>query len=198
MEEKKKAIFLDRDGTVSREVGYMNHERRIRLLPGSAAAIRKLNDAGLPVILVTNQAGVARGYFEEPLVHVVHRRLQALLAEEAGAHLDAIYFCPHPPDVGEPPWRQDCNCRKPRPGMLLQASEEHGIDLAISYLVSDHIKDVSMGMKSGLTGIMVRTGYGAGLLEYHSHQWDTRPHHVCEDLAEAIDLILLREGLTNE
>jgi D-glycero-D-manno-heptose 1,7-bisphosphate phosphatase len=190
----KKAVFLDRDGTVSREVGYLNHERRLRLLPGSAAAIRKLNDAGLPAVLVTNQAGVARGYFEEPLVHVVHKRLETLIEEEAGARLDAIYFCPHHPDVGEPPWRQDCNCRKPRPGMLLQASEELDIDLAQSYLVSDHIKDVSMGMKSGLTGIMVRTGYGAGLLEYHSHNWTTHPHHVTEDLAAAVDLILELES----
>ncbi len=119
----KKAVFLDRDGTVSREVGYVNHERRLRLLPGSAAGIRRPNDTGIPAVLVTNQAGVARGYFEEPLVHVVHRRLVQLLDEEAGARLDAIYFCPHHPDVGEPPWRLDCNCRKPRPGMLLQASD---------------------------------------------------------------------------
>jgi len=181
----KKAVFLDRDGTVSREVGYVNHERRLRLLPGSASAIRKLNDAGLPAVLVTNQAGVARGYFEEPLVHVVHKRLETLLGEEAGAHLDGIYFCPHHPDVGKPPWRLDCNCRKPRPGMLLRAAED---------LVSDHIKDVSMAMESGLTGVMVRTGYGAGLLEYHSHNWSTRPHHVTEDLAAAVELILELES----
>ncbi len=143
---------------------------------------------------MTNQAGVARGYFEEPLVHVVHRRLMQLLDEEAGARLDAIYFCPHHPDVGEPPWRLDCNCRKPRPGMLLQASEEHDIDLAISWLVSDHIKDVRMAMDAGLSGVMVRTGYGAGLLEYHAHNWDKRPHHVTEDLNAAVDLILQMES----
>lgn len=186
----KKAVFLDRDGTVSREVGYVNHERRLRLLPGAAAAIRRLNDAGLPAVLVTNQAGVARGYFEEPLVHVVHRRLERLLDEEAGARLDGIYFCPHHPDVGEPPWRRDCDCRKPRPGMLLRAADELGLDLGASYLVSDHIKDVSMAMAAGLTGIMVRTGYGAGLLEYHAHKWDRRPDHVTEDLAAAVDLVL--------
>lgn len=190
----RKAVFLDRDGTVSREVGYVNHERRLRLLPGSASAIRKLNDAGLPAVLVTNQAGVARGYFEEPLVHVVHQRLEALLDEEAGARLDGIYFCPHHPDVGKPPWRLDCNCRKPRPGMLLRAAEELDIDLARSYLVSDHIKDVSMAMEAGLTGVMVRTGYGAGLLEYHAHNWSTRPHHVTDDLAAAVELILELES----
>jgi len=186
----KKAVFLDRDGTVSREVGYVNHEGRLRLLPGSAAAIRRLNNAGLPAVLVTNQAGVARGYFEEPLVHVVHRRLEQLLDEEAGARLDGVYFCPHHPDVGEPPWRQDCDCRKPRPGMLRRAAADLGLDLGASYLVSDHIKDVSMAMTEGLTGIMVRTGYGAGLLEYHAHKWDRRPHHVTADLAAAVDLIL--------
>jgi len=190
----RKAVFLDRDGTVSHEVGYVNHERRLRLLPGSAAAIRKLNDAGIPVVLVTNQAGVARGYFEEPLVHVVHRRLEQLMQEEAGARLDGIYFCPHHPDVGEPPWRLDCDCRKPRPGMLHRASKDLDLDLSCSYLVSDHIKDVSMAMTSGLTGVMVRTGYGAGLLEYHSHKWSDHPHHVTEDLAAAVELILKLEN----
>jgi D-glycero-D-manno-heptose 1,7-bisphosphate phosphatase len=190
----RKAVFLDRDGTVSHEVGYVNHERRLRLIPGSAAAIRKLNDAGLLAVLVTNQAGVARGYFEVSLVHVVHERLEALLDEEAGARLDGIYFCPHHPDVGQPHWRLECNCRKPRPGMLLQAATDLDIDLARSWLVSDHIKDVNMARAAGLTGVMVRTGYGAGLLEYHAYKWTTRPHHVTEDLAAAVDLILKLES----
>ena len=185
----RKAVFLDRDGTVSREVGYVNHERRLRLLPGSAAAIRKLNDAGLPAVLVTNQAGVARGYFEEPLVHVVHQRLEALLDEEAGACLDGIYFCPHHPDVGQPPWRLDCNCRKPRTGMLEQAARDYNIDLPGSFMVGDHGSDVGAGKNGGLKTIFVKTGHGQE--EWDKRRtWPAQPDLVCPGITEAAAWIL--------
>jgi len=187
-------VFLDRDGTVSHEVGYVNHEDRIRLLPRAAQAVRRLNDAGFPAVLVTNQAGVARGYFEEFLVEKVHQRLIVLLNQQAGAHLDGIYYCPHHPQVGKSPYRQDCDCRKPKPGMLHMASRNLGIELVGSYLVSDHIKDVTMALREGLIGVLVRTGYGKGLIEYHSSKWEIWPDHVAQDLNQAVSWILDREN----
>jgi D,D-heptose 1,7-bisphosphate phosphatase len=126
----KPAIFMDRDGTLSHEVGYVNHLSRFRLLPWTVDAVRLINQSGWLAVVVTNQAGVARGYFPESLIHEVHGSLRASLAA-GGAHLDGLYFCPHHPTVGEPPYRQDCDCRKPRPGMLRRAEAELGVDLAV-------------------------------------------------------------------
>src|SRR5262245_29668675 len=114
---KKPAIFIDRDGTISEEVGYVNHPSRFQLYRYSSSAIRLLNESGWLAVLVTNQAGVARGYFAEDVIHQVHQQLESEL-ESGGAKLDAIYYCPHHPTVGPPRYRQDCNCRKPKPGLL--------------------------------------------------------------------------------
>jgi D-glycero-D-manno-heptose 1,7-bisphosphate phosphatase len=117
---KKPAVFIDRDGTISEEVGYVNHPARFRVFPYSAEAIRKLNDNNWLAILVTNQAGVARGYFSEDVITTVHDQLTKKLATQ-NARLGAIYYCAHHPTVGEPPYRQDCDCRKPRAGLINQA-----------------------------------------------------------------------------
>jgi D-glycero-D-manno-heptose 1,7-bisphosphate phosphatase len=189
----RRAIFMDRDGTVCDEVGYVNHVDRIRLLPRSAAAIRAANDAGFQTVVVTNQAGVARGYFAESLVDDVHDRVRELLAEQ-GARLDGIYYCPHHPEVGSPPYRKDCTCRKPRSGMLERARDEMGIDLPASYMIGDTAKDVGAGHRAGTTNVLVLTGYGKGELEYQSHAWSVKPDHVAADLQDAITWILDREG----
>lgn len=188
----RKAIIMDRDGTVCEEVGYVNHVDRSRLLPRSAEAIRRANAVGFQTVVVTNQAGVARGYFAESLVEEVHDKMRRELAE-AGARLDGIYYCPHHPTVGEPPYRKDCDCRKPRPGMLLRARDEMGIDLAASYMIGDSARDVVAGHRAGATPILVRTGYGKGELEYQSHAWKVRPAHVADDLLDAVRWILDRE-----
>jgi len=188
----RKAVFIDRDGTLSEEVGYVNHVDRVRLIDGSASAIRKLNEAGLQTVLVTNQAGVARGYFDEQLVSDVHERLRALLFEQH-ARLDGIYYCPHHPDVGDPPYRRACDCRKPAAGMLLRARDEMGIGLSSSYIVGDHFKDLRAGAAVGATPILVLTGYGKGQLEHQSADWPFRPRFVAVDLAQAVDWILERE-----
>ncbi len=188
-----RAIVMDRDGTVCDEVGYVNHASRIRLLPRSAAAIRRAREAGFKTAIVTNQAGVARGYFDEELIHRVHDRVRELLAA-GGAAVDAIYYCPHHPDAGAPPYRADCDCRKPRPGMLLRARDELGIDLARSYLVGDSMRDIEAGHRVGATTVLVLTGYGRGELEYRSAGWKTRPDHVAEDLMDAVLWILAREA----
>lgn len=189
------AVFLDRDGTVTDEIGYVNHPERLRLLPRSAAAIRLLGEAGLPCVLVTNQAGVARGYFTEDVLHATHRRLEGLLAAE-NARLAAIYYCPHHPREGVPPWRADCDCRKPRPGMIERAAREHGYDVRRSYMVGDKISDVEFGKKLGARGVMVLTGYGRGEHEYQRAGWTVQPDCLAGDLYDAALWIIrdFREG----
>jgi D-glycero-D-manno-heptose 1,7-bisphosphate phosphatase len=185
------AIFMDRDGTISEEVGYVNHISRYRLLPRSLEAIRLINEAGLMAIVTTNQSGVARGYFSQDLVEAVHARLLSLAAG-AGARLDAVYYCPHHPAEGSPPWRAACDCRKPKPGMILRAAREHGIDLERSYVVGDSVVDIEAGAAAGVRGVLVLTGYGRGLLEHQKERFRTPPAHTADDLLEAVRWILER------
>ena len=184
-----RALFLDRDGTVCHEVGYVNHPRRLSLLPGSAEAIRQSRRAGYLCVVVTNQAGVARGYFEEGLVQAANQRLARLLDAE-GTALDGIYYCPHHPTAGESPYRLDCSCRKPRPGMLEQAARDLDIDLAESVMIGDKISDVEAGHQVGARGILVRTGYGLGEEEFKKADWATTPEHVADDLLAAVRWLL--------
>ncbi len=189
----RRAIIMDRDGTVCDEVGYVNHVDRVRLLPRSAEAIRAANEAGFQTVVVTNQAGVARGYFAESLVDDVHERVRELLASE-GARLDGIYYCPHHPEVGAPAYRKSCRCRKPAPGMLERARDEMGIDLPASYMVGDSVKDLEAGHRAGTTNVLVLTGYGRGELTHQSQAWPVEPDHVADDLLAAVDWILKREA----
>ncbi|HKY33052.1 MAG TPA: HAD family hydrolase [Candidatus Polarisedimenticolia bacterium] len=186
------AVFLDRDGTVCEEVGHVTSLSLCRLLPRSAAAIRALNQAGWPVFIVTNQSGVARGLFEESLVHEVHRWLRRSLAEQ-GAGLDGIYHCPHHPEAGEPPWRQACDCRKPLPGMLIRAAADHGLDLPASYLIGDSLRDLEAARGAGASGILVLTGHGALAHRRSLAGEGPPPRHVAADLAGAVAWILGRE-----
>ena len=192
LHEKRPAFFLDRDGTISHEVGYVNHVSRFELFPWTIGALRCLRQAGFLAVVVTNQSGVARGYFGEELVHEVHARLQAQLAE-AGARLDGIYYCPHHPNEGQPPYRQDCDCRKPKPGMLYRAAQELGIDFSRSVLVSDKYEDVAMAHGLGLRAALVLTGYGRGEYEYRRHLWSRPPDVVAENLLDAVNKILNQE-----
>ncbi len=191
-ERMTRAIFMDRDGTVSYEVGYVNHLDRYEIMAGSAEAIAKINSSNFLAVVITNQAGVARGYFKEELVAKVHEKLKRLLAAK-GAHLDGIYYCPHHPDVGEPPYRQRCSCRKPEPGMILRAQKDLDIDLSGSYIIGDSIKDIQTGINAGVRGILLLTGYGRGEYEHASEGWTVRPIHIAENLADAVDWILERE-----
>ena len=188
----RRAIIMDRDGTVCEEVGYVNHVDRVKLLPRSAEAIRAANDAGFQTVVVTNQAGVARGYFAESLIDEAHDRVRELLSKD-GARLDGIYYCPHHPEVGAGAYRRECSCRKPSPGMLERARDEMGIDLGASYMVGDTVKDIEAGHRAGTTTVLVLTGYGKGELEYQSQGWKVRPHHVASDLLDAVTWILDRE-----
>ena len=179
---RRRAVFLDRDGTICEEMGYLNHISRFRMYPFAAAAIRRLNQAGLPVIVVTNQSGVARGIFPESLVHQVHEKMIAELAA-AGARVEGVYFCPHRSEDA-------CGCRKPHPGMLERAAREHALELAGSCVVGDRYDDLEMAERIGGRGILVLTGYGRGEYELHRASWPKQPGRVVEDLSAAVNLIL--------
>lgn len=189
MTDVRRAVFIDRDGTISEEVGYVNHASRYRVFPFAAEAVRTLKEAGWLAILVTNQAGVARGYFREEMIGDVHNVLAQEL-ERGGARLDAIYYCPHHPSVGEPPYRQDCDCRKPRPGLIRRAAEDFRLDLARCWMVGDRHSDIELARNAGVLSAFVRTGYGRGELEHQSHGWQHRPDLIAEDLLEAVRAIV--------
>lgn len=187
---KKRAVFMDRDGTISVEVGYVNHTDRFSLLPNSAKAVSLLNQASVLAIVTTNQAGVARGYFEESMVTNVHNKMERLLKEQSGAKFDAIYYCPHHPNVGEGEYRQKCRCRKPGTLMIEQACERFGIDPADCYVVGDKNSDVAFAHKIGAKGVQVLTGYGKGEYEFGRHKWTDKPEYIARDLLEAVEWIL--------
>jgi D-glycero-D-manno-heptose 1,7-bisphosphate phosphatase len=188
----RSAVFIDRDGTISEEVGYVNHVSRYRVFPFAAEAVRALNSAGRLAVLVTNQAGVARGYFAEEMIDKVHGMLTAELAR-GGARLDAIYYCPHHPTVGEPPYRFDCDCRKPKPGLILRAAAELRLDLARCWMVGDRYSDTELARNAGVRSAFVLTGYGRGELEHQSQAWPRRPNLVAENLLEAVRKIINAE-----
>jgi D-glycero-D-manno-heptose 1,7-bisphosphate phosphatase len=179
------AVFLDRDGTIAEEVGYLNHASRFRMLPFVASAIRRLNGAGFPVVVVTNQSGVGRGYFPESLVHTVNELMTQQLAE-AGAKIDAIYYCPHVS-------AENCNCRKPKTGMLDRAALEHALDLQRSFVVGDRYGDVELARSAHARSVFVRTGYGEGELAWHAAKWSVQPDFIAEDLTQAADWILRQQ-----
>ena len=184
-----RAVFLDRDGTISEEVGYLNHIDRFHIFPGVALAIGKLNKAGFRVILVTNQSGVAKGYFPEALVREVHQKLQSELARE-GAHLDDIYFCPHHPQASIDAYRLRCDCRKPAVGMLMKAADTHGIDLGASFMIGDKYVDLETAYRAGSRAVLVLSGYGKGEYLYQKESWARMPDCIATSLPEAVDWIL--------
>lgn len=186
---KKPAVFMDRDGTVNEQMGYINHLDRFVLLPGAGEAIRLLNDAGYLAIIVSNQSGVARGYFPMDLVHRVHDKMTSLIKKEM-ATLDGIYFCPHYPNGKVPPYGAICDCRKPGIGLIRKARESFDIDMENAYVIGDRCTDIEMAHKADLKGILVKTGYGKGDLEYVFPEFPFQPVHVAEDLLGAVKWIL--------
>lgn len=153
------ALFLDRDGTINVEREYLSDPGQLELLPGAAAAIAAANQANVPVIVVTNQSGVARGMFPESRIAEVHDRLDQLLAEQQ-ASIDAYYYCPHHPKSASAQYRHNCECRKPRAGMLFAAAAEFGMDLRESVMIGDKASDLGLGPQAECQTMLVRTGYG--------------------------------------
>lgn len=192
---------MDRDGTISEEVGYINHPSRLRVFPYSTAAVKLLNENGWLAIVVTNQAGVARGYFPEEMIGAVHELLKRELAS-GGAHLDGIYYCAHHPSVGESLYRLDCDCRKPQPGLILKAAKEFDIDLAQSWMVGDRYSDIEFAHNAGVKSALVLSGYGRGEWEHQRSQWQYQPNQISDDLLEAVRQIVIdkaspHRGATN-
>jgi len=183
------AVFLDRDGTVNEQMGYINHISRFHLLPGAARAIRMLNEAGTPVVVVSNQSGLARGYFPVELLDAVHDTMRRQLADE-DAHVDGLYYCPHHPEAKEEKYRLSCDCRKPKTGMLELAAREMNLDLSRSFLVGDRWSDIKCAVNAGCTPILVMTGYGRGDYLYIGPSQKVQPSCVAEDLLEAVRWIL--------
>jgi len=191
--ERRPAIFMDRDGTLSHEVGYVNHPSRFRLYPWTAAAVRSINRAGWLAVVVTNQAGIARGYFPPSVLEEVQQALVDQVAA-GGGRFDGVYACVHHPSVGKAPYRADCDCRKPRPGLLRRAEEELGVDLSRSWVIGDRHSDLVLAWNVGARGALVKTGYGLGELQHLAPGWSRPPDLVAENLLEAVESILSGEA----
>jgi len=187
-----KAVFLDRDGTICEEVGYIDSIERLRLIPRSAEAIRLLNERGFKVVVVTNQSGVARGFFPESFLEELHAELKRRLQEE-GAHLDGIYYCPHHPDEGKAPYLGVCDCRKPASGLLQEAARDLALDLSSAYVIGDHFSDVECAQGVGAQGILLLTGHGRQTLA-QKESWIRAPAFIAPDLFEAVNWILSDPG----
>jgi D-glycero-D-manno-heptose 1,7-bisphosphate phosphatase len=183
------AVFLDRDGTLIDEVGYLDRPERVVLYPWSIAAIRALNRAGIRTVMVTNQSGIARGFFDEALVERVHLHIAQLLGA-GGAFLDRYYYCPHHQDGRVAAYARACDCRKPGRGLIDRAVEELGVDPRHSFTVGDRWLDVALARSVGARGILVRTGYGA--LEETRRPEDVTADVVVNNLIEAVGWILAR------
>lgn len=178
----RRFALLDRDGTINEEVGHLDDPDDLRLIPGSADAIRRLQALGLGIVVVTNQANIGRGLLEPADLERIHARLRAMLAAE-DAEVDAILHCPHAPEDG-------CRCRKPAPGMALDAAERFGFDPRDAFVVGDHAGDVGMGRAIGATTFLVLTGHGTEEQVKAGGDAD----HVAADLAAVADIIAARIG----
>ncbi len=176
----KRAVFLDRDGTIVRESGYISDSSTLELIPDAAEAINGFHSLGFLVILVTNQSAVGRGYITEEDLTRIHKRLQETLSK-SGATLDAIYVCPHLPD-------DDCDCRKPKPGLIKRAVKDFDIDTSRSYIIGDQKTDIELGKREGICTILVLTGFGKETLN------DIYPDYVAGDIINAQRLISRIEG----
>ena len=181
------AVFLDRDGTMIEDVGYLDRLERLTLFPYTIDAIRLLNRGGYKVVVVTSQAGVAHGSVTEEFLEEAHGVIGRRVAE-AGGRIDAFYYCPHHPHATVEQYRTECECRKPKPGMILSAARDHALDLSRSFIVGDRWRDIEMGLVAGTRGVLVETGYG-------KTEAARRPVHVAAvpvvaTLIEATSLIL--------
>ncbi len=186
---RKPAVFIDRDGTINEQMGYINHISRFILLPGTAEAIKILNRHDFLAIVVSNQSGVARGYFPIDLVEKIHSYMRELL-QKKGAVVDGIYFCPHHKGGVVPEFSIACACRKPRTGLIEMARENFDIDMANSYVVGDRCSDIDMAHRSGLKGVLVETGYGLGEIDYVLSDSPTKPVHIAKELLHAAKWII--------
>jgi D-glycero-D-manno-heptose 1,7-bisphosphate phosphatase len=184
----RSGVFIDRDGTLNEERPYISNPGDLVLIPGAGAAVKKLNERGIPVCVISNQSGIARGLLSEETLATIHKKLEAELHIH-GARVDRIYYCPHHPHFGAPPYRVECECRKPNPGMIRWGVEEFGLDPARSFVIGDSVVDIEAGVNAGMNTILVLTGYGTEA----RHECDERGLEVgaiVPTVADAVDTIL--------
>lgn len=187
------AFFLDRDGVIIEETNFLSDPSRLRLIHGSGRAISLLNSNNIKVVVVTNQSGVARGFFDEATVSRIHDALDRILERE-GARVDRYYYCPHHPTEGKGAYLKDCPNRKPNPGMILKAKDELGIDLHASFMVGDKISDLLAGKRAGLKLVLVNTGYGKHITEKELAEHGIRLYCRAENLEDAVEFCVAREN----
>ncbi|MBN2568802.1 MAG: D-glycero-beta-D-manno-heptose 1,7-bisphosphate 7-phosphatase [Deltaproteobacteria bacterium] len=181
--KKVSAVFLDRDGTINEEVEYLSRLEDLRIFPFSHEAIGMINRAGMKAVVVTNQSGVARGYFDEAFLHTLHGQINKILGKK-GARIDRFYYCPHHPEEGAGMYKRDCDCRKPRTGMFQKAAHELAIDLSSSYMIGDNPTDMEAAQNVGIKGVLVRTGYGENV------DLSAKASYIASDILEAVKWIL--------
>jgi D-glycero-D-manno-heptose 1,7-bisphosphate phosphatase len=186
------AVFIDRDGTINEQRGYINHISRFALLPGVGEAISLLNKSNHIVVVTSNQSGVARGYFPIQLVKEIHEFMELKLTKD-NAHVDGIYFCPHYPDGVVPEYSRECSCRKPNVGLIKQAEVELDIDMETSYVIGDRLLDIEFAHNANLPGILVLTGYGKGELKYSMPHKNITPAYVADNLLRAVQWIMKQD-----
>jgi len=181
------AVFLDRDGVLIEDRELLVDPAEIHVLDGVGAALGALKNAGFRLVVVSNQAVVARGMITEQAVDTIHERMQSLIRQAGGPELDAVYFCPHHPDATVPDYRCACPCRKPRPGMLLRAADEHRLDLKASFMVGDRMTDIMAGAAAGCRTVLVQTGRhnDPPIVTVDPPDPSCRPDHTCPDLPAA-------------
>lgn len=185
----KPVVFLDRDGTLNEEVGYIRDLNDLKLIEGAGASVRKLNQSGVAAILITNQTGAARGYYDEDHIKALNNKLLALLKEE-GAYLDDVYYCPHLEDGIVEKFSFECQCRKPAIGLVERAYNDHPqLDRSRAFVVGDKATDVELASNCGAKGVLVETGYGKQVLS-GEYQWKVVPDYQAQTIIEAIDWIL--------
>jgi D-glycero-D-manno-heptose 1,7-bisphosphate phosphatase len=185
---KEPAIFIDRDGTINEDIGYVSHPDELVIYPFAVEAIRLINEAGLKVVIITNQSGIARGFYTEATLDVIHEKLRQELAVEE-AQIDAVYYCPHHPRIGGEQYRKICDCRKPQTAMLERAAAEHDINLSESYVIGDKASDINLATNAGAKGVLVMTGYGAETYA-NLERFPCYPSIIAKNLLEAVKLIL--------
>jgi heptosyltransferase-2 len=190
---RQRAIFLDRDGTINEEVGPLQSPELMRPVPGAAAALKRLGEAGFLRIVVSNQSRVARGDATEELVQATHRQLLALLNRQGGS-TDAFYYCPHHPTEGRFPYKRACRCRKPEPGLIHLAAREHDVDVSRSYVIGDQLADLALGRRLGIPSVLVLTGFGRETLRRVGEGDAPMPDHVATDLQDAANWVLAKGG----
>lgn len=185
----ERVVFLDRDGTLNEEVNYLHKKEDMKLLPGVPQALRTLREHGYRIVVVTNQAGVARGYYSEETVHELHAYMNEILKPQ-GAEIDAFFYCPHHPEHGIGAYKTVCHCRKPETGMLEQAEELFVVDKAHSWLIGDKLIDVQAGVNYGVKTILVGTGYGSSEREQAEQKGEIPYDVYAETLMDAAGAIL--------